>query len=176
MNIVRLLFFLLALSILCACEEQPVKPAQPSSDRQIKESLERANRYLANEEEEEINYYVRRHQLEMVSTGTGLRYQVLEKGDGALVQAGQTVTLEYVLYDITGELVYTSEKDGLMRFLVGKSDVPSGLDEAVRLLHVGDRACVIVPSHLGYGLLGDQNAIPSRATLIYMLKITKVEQ
>lgn len=175
MNILRFLIPMLALGFLCACEEQPVKPVQPSSDRQIKESLERANRYLANEEEEEINYYVRRHQLEMVSTGTGLRYQVLEKGEGSLVQAGQTVTMEYVLYDLTGEEIYSSEKDGLMHFLVGRSDVPSGLDEAVRLLHVGDRACVIVPSHLGYGLLGDQNAIPSRATLIYILKIIKVE-
>lgn len=175
MNRLHLLSVVLILGFLASCEEPSVKPVQPSPDREVKESLERANRYLVTEEAEEIDSYVRRHQLEMVSTGTGVQYQVLEKGDGPLVMPGQVVTLDYILNDITGEVVYDSKTEGPMRFLVGKSDVPSGLDEAVRLLHVGDRACVIVPSHLGYGLLGDQNAVPSRATLIYWLQVIKVE-
>ena len=170
------LLILLAFLVICSCREQrPQQPVQGQSDRQVRESLEKANRYLINDEEEEIDNYVRRHQLDLVETGTGLRYQIVEEGKGKPVQPGQTVTLDYVLYDITGDVVYSSENDGLMRFVVGKSEVPSGLDEAVRLFHEGDRAWVIVPSHLGYGLLGDQKNVPSRATLIYLLKLTKVE-
>jgi FKBP-type peptidyl-prolyl cis-trans isomerase len=85
------------------------------------------------------------------------------------------VTLDYVLYDLVGDVVYNSETEGPMRFVVSRSEVPSGLDEAVRLLHEGDRAWAIVPSHLGYGLLGDQKSVPSRATLIYYLSVKKVE-
>ena len=157
------LLILLAFLVICSCREQrPQQPVQGQSDRQVRESLEKANRYLINDEEEEIDNYVRRHQLDLVETGTGLRYQIVEEGKGKPVQPGQTVTLDYVLYDITGDVVYSSENDGLMRFVVGKSEVPSGLDEAVRLFHEGDRAWVIVPSHLGYGLLGDQKNVPSR--------------
>ena len=170
------LLILLAFLVICSCREQrPQQPVQGQSDRQVRESLEKANRYLVNDEEEEIDNFVRRHQLDMVETGTGLRYQIVEQGKGKPVQPGHTVTIEYVLFDLAGDVVYSSENDGLMRFLVGRSEVPSGLDEAVRLLHEGDRAWVVVPSHLGYGLLGDQKSISSRATLIYLLKIQKVD-
>ena len=173
------LLILLATLLLCSCQEQQrnpqPKPIQGQSDRQVKESLEKANRYLVNDEEEEIDNYVRRHQLEMVETGTGHRYQIVKEGHGKPVQPGTTVTLDYVLYDLVGDEVYNSETDGPMRFVVSRSEVPSGLDEAVRLLHEGDCAWVIVPSHLGYGLLGDQKNVPSRATLIYLLSVKKVE-
>lgn len=175
MNTLRLSFALLVLGLLCACGDQPSKPVQPLTDQQIMERMEDANRHLAHEEEMAIVDYVRRHQLETVATGTGLRYQVLGTCDGPLIQEGQTVTLSYELYDLDDEVLYHSDNDGLMRFMVGRSDVPSGLDEAVRQLHVGDSACVIVPSHLGYGLMGDKKAIPSWATLIYRLKIIKVD-
>ena len=175
MKIIRTLIVLAVCGLFCSCQESTQKPDQTSSERQIKESLERANRYMVNDEEEDIDNYVRRHQLEMTSTGTGVRYQVVEEGKGSLVQPGQKVTIDYVLYDLLGDVVYSSEKDGLMEFVVSRSGVPSGLDEAVRLLREGDGAWVIVPSHLGYGILGDQNRVPSRATLIYYLKINKVE-
>lgn len=172
------LFIFLVSLLLCSCREPQHNP-QPKSvqgqDHQVKESLEKANRYLVNDEEEEIDNYVRRHQLEMVSTGTGLRYQIVEKGKGKPVQPGNRVTLDYVLYDLVGDVVYDSETDGPMQFVVSRSEVPSGLDEVVRLLHEGDCAWAIVPSHLGYGLLGDQKSVPPRATLIYLLKLKKVE-
>lgn len=174
-----ILFVLLASLLFYSCQEQQHNPqpkqVQGQSDRQVKESLEKANRYLVNDEEEEIDNYVRRHQLDLVATGTGLRYQIVETGKGKPVQPGQTVTLDYVLYDLAGDVVYNSENEGPMHFVVSRSEVPSGLDEMVRLLHEGDRAWAIVPSHLGYGLLGDQKNVPSRATLIYFLSVKKVE-
>lgn len=176
MKLIRMLVCWVVALLLCSCQEQrPQQPVQGQSDRQVKESLEKANRYLVNDEEEEIDNYVRRHQLDLVETGTGLRYQIVEEGKGKPVLPGHTVTIDYVLFDLAGDVVYSSENDGLMRFVVGKSEMPSGLDEAVRLLHEGDRAWAIVPSHLGFGLLGDQKSIPSRATLIYLLKIQKVD-
>ena len=169
------LLILLACLVICSCRETQPKPVQGQSDRQVRESLEKANRYLVNDEEEEIDNYVRRHQLELIKTGTGLRYQIVEEGKGKPVQPGKTVTLDYVLYDLAGDVVYNSETEGPMRFVVGRSETPSGLDEAVRLLHEGDLAWAIIPSHLGYGLLGDQKNVSTRATLIYLLKIQKVE-
>lgn len=160
--------------ILFSCHEQAQKPV-PVDDTKLKESLEKANRYLINDEEEDIQNYITRHQLNMVSTGTGLRYQIIKKGDGELIRPGQTVTMEYVLYNVMGDEVYSSEHDGDMKFVVGCADVVSGLDEAMCYLHQGDVAKLIIPSHLGYGLLGDQKNIPERSTLIYTVKIIKVE-
>lgn len=159
---------------LTSCQEKP-KPVVPHSDAQLKESLERVNRYVANDEEEDIENYVRRHQWNMVSTGTGMRYEIVKDGDGPLIQPGQRVTMEYVMNDIFGDVVYSSETDGVLRFVVGQGGVVAGLDEAVRHLHQGDIAHVVVPSHLGYGILGDQKSIAGRATLIYTLHIVEVQ-
>ncbi len=172
-NIVVLVTFVLFYS--CAENSQKQSPEKPQiSDAQLKESLEKANRYLVNDEEEDIDNYIARHQLDMKASGTGMRYQIVQSGDTALIRPGQTVTVEYVLNNIQGDIVYSSENDGVMKFVVGCGDVVSGLDEAMRYLHPGDVAKVIVPSHLGYGLLGDQKEIPACSTLIYTIKIVKV--
>lgn len=169
--VISLFAFVVALS---ACREKP-QTVIPASDAQMKESLEKANRVLVNDEEEDIVNFARRHQWELVSTGTGLRYQIVKTGDGPFIQPGQRVTVEYVLYDIFGDVVYTSDEEGLMQFAVGQGGAVAGIDEVMRLLHKGDRARVIVPSHLGYGLLGDQKSVPSRATLIYTLNVIEVQ-
>ena len=94
---------LLLLNLLVSCHEKPATPVNVDSP-QLKESLEKANRYLVNEEEEEILNYISRHKLDMTSTGTGLRYQVVKAGTGAQIQPGQRVTMEYVLFNIMGGL------------------------------------------------------------------------
>ena len=160
--------------MLSSCHE-PTQNTVQVDDSKLKESLEKANRYLANDEEEDIQNYIARHRMEVISTGTGLRYQIIKEGEGALIQPGQTVTLEYVLYNVMGDEVYSSDNDGNMKFVVGCGDVVSGLDEAMTHLHQGDVAKLIIPSHLGYGLLGDQKSIPERSTLIYTVRVLIVE-
>lgn len=165
---------LVTVVLMSSCNEKP-QPVTPPSDNELKESLERANRYMANDEEEDIQNYVQRHQWDMISTGTGMRYQIVKAGNGLLIQPGQLVTMEYVLFDIVGDVVYSSESEGPMRFVVGQGGVVDGINEAACYLHRGDIAHIIVPSHLGYGLVGDQKSIPGRATLIYTLKVIEVQ-
>lgn len=182
-SILYLVMVVLSCGWLASCGEKPQPTVQPESPTivehpdspQLKESLEKANRYLANEEEEDIQNYIARHKLDMTSTGTGMRYQVMKPGTGAQIQPGQRVSVEYVLNNIMGDVVYSSENDGIKTFEAGCSDVEAGLDEAILHLHEGDVAKVIIPSHLGYGMQGDQKSIPPRATLIYTLKIIAVK-
>ena len=41
-------------------------------------------------------------------------------------------------------------------------------------MKVGDKAKFIIPSHLAFGLLGDENKIPKRATLVYDVELIDV--
>ena len=79
--------------------------------------------------------------------------------------------MEFELRSIAGDVIYSSENDGVKSFVIGDGSVEAGLDEAVRHLHRGDLAKVIIPSHLGYGLHGDDRSIPEYATLVYVIKI-----
>lgn len=164
--------YLILLVLLCffSCGEEPKKSVVVPKD-QMKNSMEKANRYLLNEESTDIENYVRRHGLDMVSTGTGIRYQIIRLGGGKQIEKGQKVALEYQLHSIQGELIYSSENQGIKTFVVGDGTVESGLDEVMPYLHYGDVAKVIIPYHLGYGLHGDDNRIPEYATLVYSIKI-----
>ena len=171
MNIaVKYLIFMLLLAFV-SCGEKPQKQAETLSKSEMKSSMEKANRYLLNEEETDIENYIKRHGLAMTSTGTGLRYQILKQGSEQKIGKGERVTLEYELHSIAGDLIYSSEKEGVKTFVVGEGVVESGLDEAMTYLHRGDVAKLIIPFHLGFGLHGDDNRIPEYATLVYTIKI-----
>lgn len=162
---------MMMLLALLSCEEKPRKPIENLTKSEMKSSMEKANRYLLNEEEEDIDNYVRRHGLTMVSTGTGLRYQIMKHGSERQVEKGDKVVLEYELHSIAGDLIYSSQNEGPKVFVVGDGSVESGLDEAMGYLHYGDVAKLIIPFHLGYGLHGDDHGIPEYATLVYTIKI-----
>ena len=51
----------------------------------------------------------------------------------------------------------------------------TGIEEAVLFLRKGDKAHIIIPSHLAFGLLGDQKMIPSRSALIYEVNIINLK-
>ena len=171
MNIaVKYLIFMLLLAFI-SCGEKPQKQAETLSKSEMKSSMEKANRYLLNEEETDIENYIKRHGLAMTSTGTGLRYQILKQGSEQKIGKGERVTLEYELHSIAGDLIYSSENEGVKDFVVGEGAVESGLDEAMTYLHRGDVAKLIIPFHLGFGLHGDDNRIPEYATLVYTIKI-----
>ena len=169
MNKAKYLILLLLVSLF-ACNEKPKKPVEIPK-KEMKQSMETANRYLLNEEEEEIENYVKRHGLEMVRTGTGLRYQIIRQGEGKQIANGDVVSLDYELHSLKGELIYSSDKDGVKTFKVGEGGVESGLNEAMAYLHYGDVVKLIIPFHLAYGLHGDDNRIPEYATLVYTIKV-----
>ncbi len=143
-------------------------------DQQEKESLIKVNRYLVNSENTEIDNYINRHKLEVTKTGSGLKYQIVKHGDGEKAVTGKIVTIEYIVKLITGDVIYSSKENGPLSFKVGHGGVETGLEEAILQMRMGDEAIIIIPSHLGYGLLGDGNKIPQRSTIIYEIEFTNI--
>lgn len=166
----KYLTFTLLLALF-SCGETSKPNVQPTTQPDMKKSMEVANRYIVKDEEQDIENYIKRHGIAMEATGTGLRYAILKRGDSQLIAKGDKVSLEYELKSIMGDVIYTSENDGIKSFVVGDGSVEAGLDEVVRHLHRGDLAKVIIPSHLAYGLHGDDRSIPEYATLVYTIKI-----
>lgn len=173
LNYISSVFVIMAIIMLLSCENnsQTQQSSQSVNAKQRKESVEKANRYIVIQENEAINDYIERHQMDVVKTGTGLRYRIVKQGDTELIKRGDVVSMEYEVRLLTGDLLYSSKEDGKKTFLVGKGGVESGLEEAVLHLHKGDVADIIIPSHLAFGLLGDGDKVPPRAALIYKIKI-----
>lgn len=174
--IISIIIIIGSLLYGCDTDNSYVNKGDTSSnnDQKEKESLEKVNRYLVNSENTDIENYIARHKLNVVETGSGLKYQIIKDGKGNIASKGDIATLNYKVKLITGDIIYSSDKDGPLIFEIGHGGVESGLEEAILNMRIGDEAIIIIPSHLAHGLLGDNKKIPQRSTIIYEIEITNI--
>ena len=158
-------------AVLISCHNNPSGTKTNLSQDQVTEKLLEGNIAAIEFENEQIDKYIIQNGWNMIKTGTGLRYQVLEKGKGEKTAFGKKIQIEYEVKLLNGKTIYSSEKSGLKEFVLGSGGVESGLEEGMLLLNVGDKTRFIIPSYLAHGLSGDQNEIPAKSTLIYSVKV-----
>ncbi len=132
------------------------------------------NRTAVKLEDRDINLYVQRYGLEMTPTGRGVRYQLLRDVEGVNVRPGQWAFIHYRVELLNGDTAYASEPGSPEAFLVEMDDVESGLHEGIQMLSPGDSAIVIIPSYRAHGLIGDQDRIPPRSSVVYHLGLERV--
>lgn len=169
----QLLLIVFLITSLASCDTQPDQKEQVDPAK-YKKPLMNANKELVELEEQDIDNYVARQGWEMIETGSGLRYLIYEHGNGRKVEEGLVVQCAYESGLLTGKKCYNSDNRGPMEFLVGRGGVESGLEEAVLLLREGDKVKIILPSHLAFGLVGDDHCIPKKAVVVYDLEVRNV--
>ncbi|MFU8845127.1 MAG: FKBP-type peptidyl-prolyl cis-trans isomerase, partial [Bacteroidales bacterium] len=122
-------------------------------------------------EDQRIDDFISRHNWKMNATGTGLRFVIYRHGNGPKAEIGQVARFNYSLVLLNGDTISTSSESGPMEFMIGQGGVENGLEEGILLLKKGDRAKLIIPSHLAFGLVGDMDKIPAKATLVYDIEL-----
>lgn len=163
-------FFVLLILVSCHSANENAT-AGKLNQAEVTEKLLDANKAALKAENDQIEKLILRNNWNVIKTATGLRYQMIEKGNGIKTSIGKIVKFEFEVQLITGEIIYNSTQTGPKEFRLGSGGVESGLEEGILLLNVGDKARFIIPSYLAHGLSGDQDRIPPKATLIYTLKI-----
>jgi len=109
-------------------------------------------------------------------TDSGLRYKILQKGDGKQATKGAGVSVHYKGQLLDGTVFDSSYKRKQpIDFNVGVGQVISGWDEGIQLLQVGDKARFVIPSNLAYGSAGAGGVIPPDATLIFDVELMDVK-
>jgi len=109
-------------------------------------------------------------------TGSGLRYKIIQKGDGIPAEKGKTVSVHYKGQLADGTVFDSSYKRNKpLEFPVGVGHVIAGWDEGIQLLEVGDKARMVIPSDLAYGERGAGGVIPPNAVLIFDVELMAVK-
>jgi len=164
--------FLLATTVLVACKnDNSDKRNKPVNYKALEKQLLEANSQLVILEDEYIKKFIKDKDWEMNETGSGLRWMLIEEGEGERAVPGQFASLEYKVFLLSGQQIYSSESAGIKSFEIGHGGVESGLEEGILFLKLGDKARFVLPSHLAYGLQGDGKSVPPRTSLVYEVKL-----
>ncbi len=124
-------------------------------------------------EDQIIDEYVKATKITLTEkTSTGLRFlRTLEVPDGTQLKAGLLATVKY-----TGYLAATGKQfdTGQLGVALGDGAVVKGFEEGLLKMRVGEKATLVFPSSLGYGVKGN-TSIPPYAPLIFNVEIVSAK-
>lgn len=106
----------------------------------------------------------------VVTTASGLQYQVLQEGTGPHPTASDTVTVHYTGTLLDGTVFDSSVERGQPISFPLQGVIP-GWTEGVQLMSVGSKFRFWIPPELAYGTRGSGNVIPPNATLIFDVEL-----
>jgi FKBP-type peptidyl-prolyl cis-trans isomerase FkpA len=164
--------FIMALFMGCGDgPEQPPARVGAGEKRTGENALITENERIAQREQLDIDSWADRQGLVLDRTGTGVRIQLLRDSSGTPARVGQVARINFTVSLIDGTLCYANPANEPKEFTIEEDNVESGLHEAIQQLSVGDSAVIVLPSHRAHGLIGDQDKIPMRSTVIYHLAL-----
>ncbi len=172
---IKIYFLSLSMLLLSlaftACQSNEKKTSKQDHITVEREALIRTNKYLLNKDDEVIRSYVNRRQWKVNTTNTGLHYMIYQKGEGPQIRNRDKVKIRYDIELIDGTPCYDNKE---IVIEMGHSDVESGLQQGLLMMGKGDKAKLIIPPHLGFGLIGDEKKIPARSTLVYDVEVLEI--
>lgn len=173
--VIFMITFLIASSLSCNNKSASRQKSKKEKYEDLKEPLINVNKYLVKKDNDIIEKYVKRRGWDMTLTKSGLWYEIYNRGSGDSVKTGNIVTIAYDISLLDGRHCYSSDSLGLKSFKVGQGGVEPGLEEGILLLKKGDKARLILQPFLAHGLLGDDNLIPPRSTIVYDIELLNVK-
>jgi len=115
-------------------------------------------------------------------TASGLKYIILQKGQGATPGQGAQVKVNFTGKFKDGHIFDTSALDGRpLKLRLGKGQLIPAWEEILLLMQVGTKLIMVVPGALGYGADGlltddDKYKVPPNTDLVFELELVSFKK
>ena len=122
-------------------------------------------------------------QSDTLLTSSGLKYVVLQEGEGRQVAKGDKVRVHYIGKRLNGKIFETSLADRIpIKFTVGEGEVIPAWEEVILHMRKGMHVLVVVPPDFAYGIQGMADPygdtdylIEPLETVLYQLELVKIK-
>jgi FKBP-type peptidyl-prolyl cis-trans isomerase FkpA len=125
-----------------------------------------------------LKQYLEGSKLKVKPLSSGMMYLVLKKGNNKGVKTGDTITVHYEGKFLNGKFFdSTRQRKEAFQFVYGQQwQVIKGMEEAIGLMHEGEKALFIMPSELAFGETGSSTGIiPPFTSLIFEIELVSIK-
>lgn len=143
--------------------------------QQLRAASEQHGKAISEKNGKEEKEFLARNKDEkgVVSTASGLQYQVIEQGQGAKPESDSVVRVHYTGRLLDGNVFDSSvERGEPAEFPV--NGVIAGWTEALQLMQVGSKYRLFIPANLAYGPRGAGEMIGPDAMLIFDVELLDI--
>lgn len=112
----------------------------------------------------------------VISTQSGLKYRVLEKGSGIKAKAGDEVFIYETTSYRNGTILYSNyNSTSAVKVLIGGNQATDAVDEGLRGMQAGEIRELTAPPHLVKRKNYPANVSPD-STLVIKMKLDRIER
>lgn len=120
--------------------------------------------------------YVKKNNVTVEPTESGLYILDREEGEGDVAQWGDEVAVHYVLRNLKGEPIESSYDYGRpMVFTIGGGEMIFAIDEALMTMAPGAKVTLLTPSRLAFGEVNLGEALPPYSPLVIDLELVEIK-
>jgi FKBP-type peptidyl-prolyl cis-trans isomerase FkpA len=152
------------------------------TDVQAEEEMMMRESEKEKSEKKLIGDYIIKNKIKVQPDSSGYYLIINKKGSGPAIDSGKVITLVYEGRFLNDSVFDGTKKEGKpYHFISGTHHVIEGWELAMKKLHMGDEARLILPSKLAYGQAGIQDPksgafmVPPFTPIIFDMKIISVE-
>ena len=109
----------------------------------------------------------------IITTESGLQYEVFEEGSGPSPDLNDTVRVHYEGTLTNGTIFDSSHLLNVPEEIPLNVVIP-GWAEGLQLMNVGSKYRIYIPSHLAYGERGAGQLIPPYSTLVFTIELIEI--
>lgn len=145
-------------------------------EKQNDKKMKKAQEEMAKNKEAGVEFLAKnKEKAGVITTESGLQYEIVKQGEGKTPKKGDTVKVHYTGTLIDGTEFDSSRKDGREPFevAVGEGRVIAGWDEVLQLMPVGSNWKVFIPAELAYGDR-QMGTIKGGSTLIFDVEVLEI--
>ncbi len=132
-------------------------------------SLLKINEKLTVYEDSVITELVKIRYSNFIKSNLGFWYKTEKSSTKSLLQDNDKCTVNYRLSTLNGKKLVQKKTT----ITIGKKEIITGIEECLKLMSKGDKATVIIPWYLAYGLKGNNSEIEPYTSLIAELFVSE---
>lgn len=142
---------------------------------------EEEDRYTPEREQQLLHEYIGnliKAGYNVDTTAKGVFYVTIEQGTGSFPAAGDTLSVQYAGYLVTGELFDASlyhSPDSTFHFVYKNDPMIEGWNDVMAIMNKGRKMQFIIPSSLAYADRGSGLTIPPYTSLVFVAKMINIK-